>query len=610
MNIALIQPPIFWTTTAPLGPAYLAGELRTAGETATLIDFNIELLRRDPAAYVQVQGLTERFAHDSPLRTLAVAEIEPALSRTCATDWRTLDGLVDEWVSRILRTAPDLVGLSIHEESLLPALLIAYRLRQRAGRDGRPRIIVGGPEAVFLRADPRWIAEGVVDAVIVGEGEGPLREIVARVRAGVLDLGRRGFGHMALPGAVIATESGSVVDDVVGAQLVDIDSIPLSSFEGLPLDAYSFERTFPIVGSRGCPAKCTFCFETVMWARFRLRSVASVVDEIKDRLATYGSPLNFRFNDSLLNGDLDWLAALARTIVEERLEIKWLGNARIHPRMDRRYLQQLANAGLTGLLYGVESGSDKILRRMKKGVRVPDIPRVLEDTYESGIWTHGFFILGFPGETAVEALQTIDLLLDQIEHLDSLVFHDFALPSHLAEYVNFAGRVAMDDPGDFRLEGHVAAVRPWLQTFLASFLEFAHAHGFLHWQRLGAAETRAALDFYRRRWRQSATCARARGALRVAGVLLAELHAQSQRGPSEPILPPTDATLDVVEAALRMNEDDRRGVASLIAERWPGKSEVTSSEVLDVLRQSLSRGRDTAHAPLSPHERFVPQGFR
>ena len=138
MNIALIQPPIFWTTTAPLGPAYLAGELRTAGETATLIDFNIELLRRDPAAYVQVQGLTERFAHDSPLRTLAVAEIEPALSRTCATDWRTLDGLVDEWVSRILRTAPDLVGLSIHEESLLPALLIAYRLRQRAGRDGLP----------------------------------------------------------------------------------------------------------------------------------------------------------------------------------------------------------------------------------------------------------------------------------------------------------------------------------------------------------------------------------------------------------------------------------------------------------------------------------------
>jgi hypothetical protein len=253
---------------------------------------------------------------------------------------------------------------------------------------------------------------------------------------------------------------------------------------------------------------------------------------------------------------------------------------------------------------------------MKKGVRAPDIPRVLRETYDSGIWTHGFFILGFPGETAVEALQTIDLLLDGIDHLDSLVFHDFALPSHLAEYVNFAGRVAMDDPsplpgGEFKPDRDVAAVRPWLQTFLAAFLEFAHTHGFLHWQRLGAAETRGMLDLYRHRWRESVTFGRARAALLVARALLAELHAQSQRAVGETLPKPRDEMAEVVAAALQTNEDTRRSMAADIAARWPpGNGEINSANVLEFLRQSLRPRAGAACPPLPPHEQFVPQGFR
>src|SRR5688572_12095675 len=130
MNTVLVQPPVFWTTTPPLGLAYLAGELRAAGEPASLIDFNIELMRQDPGAYVQVRSLVERFGHDSPLRALPMDDVGAVLARTCPTDWSTVDRLVDGWVARILAATPDLVGLSLHEESLLPALLIARRLRQ------------------------------------------------------------------------------------------------------------------------------------------------------------------------------------------------------------------------------------------------------------------------------------------------------------------------------------------------------------------------------------------------------------------------------------------------------------------------------------------------
>ena len=351
--------------------------------------------------------------------------------------------------------------------------------------------------------------------------------------------------------------------------------------------------------------------------------------EIKQRLAEYGPPLNFRFNDSLINGDLDWLARLADTLVAEGIAIKWHGNARIHPRMDRPYLDRLAAAGLTGLLYGVESGSDKILRRMKKGVRAADIPRVLRDTHDAGIWTHGFFILGFPGETDSEALQTVDLLLDRLEDLDSLVFHDFNLPSELAEYVNFSGRVAMDDPlalvnGDLHLQSNVAAVRPWLQDFLARFLEFAHTYGHLHWQPLSAAATRGVLMLHRSRWQQSRTLALARASLLVARTLLTELHARALTAFSEAAhafraggrdvrLLQEDAE-DPIERTLawgvRAADSDRAAVAAALANRGASSAAVTShEEILGVLTAHLIAASSPPPSVM-PYEQHVPVGFR
>ena len=73
--------------------------------------------------------------------------------------------------------------------------------RDLAGPDRRPRIIAGGPEAVFVQSDPRPIAARVLDGVVVGEGEGPLREILRRVKSGEIDLDRAGLGETMLPGA-------------------------------------------------------------------------------------------------------------------------------------------------------------------------------------------------------------------------------------------------------------------------------------------------------------------------------------------------------------------------------------------------------------------------
>jgi radical SAM superfamily enzyme YgiQ (UPF0313 family) len=640
MKAVLVQPPIFWTTTPPLGPAYLAAELLAAGDDVRLLDFNIELYAADGKAYKAVEALASEFGHTSPLRQRRVGELPNLLRWSKPHEWAILVRLVESWAAAVLAEEPDLVGLSLHEGSFLAGLLLACEIRKQCGP--APLLIAGGPEAVFLQADPRPIVDGILDAVVVGEGEGPLRELAARVRGGEIQPHRDGLGSRPLRGALIRSEAGELLSASLPAELVDIHTIALPSFDGLPLDAYSFHRTLPILCGRGCPAKCTFCFETVMWAQFRLRTVESVVGEIKQRLAHHDAPLSFRFNDSLLNGDLAWLERFSEALLEERLDIKWHGNARIHPRMTRAYLEKLARAGLTGFLYGVESGSDKILRRMKKGVRAADIPEVLQNTYLAGLWTHAFLILDFPGEGDVEALETLDLLLQRLPDLDSLVFHDFHLPRELVEYVDFPGRVPLEDEMELQgpklfYQSNVAALKPYIQVFLENFLAFAHTYGKIHYVSLPAAHARALLQIYRERWRASEELARGRLALAAVRALLAEL----QRRGLTALLQPEHANLPLLqdrkilhpnegaglpehldESGRKLTEGDLArlvycGVGPLaaairkMARQWPTRRALPEgSSLLEEL--ALSLGEDTSHTtgPLVMHESFAPEGLR
>jgi pyruvate-formate lyase-activating enzyme len=411
---------------------------------------------------------------------------------------------------------------------------------------------------------------------------------------------------------------------------VDIHTIATPSFDGLPLEAYSFPRTLPIVFSRGCPAKCTFCFETVMWQRFRMRTVESVIDEIQLRLRTYG-PMSFRFNDSLLNGDIAWLERFADAVLEAGLQIKWHGNARIHPGMTPLLLDKLAAAGLTGLLYGVESGSQKILQRMKKGVHAPTIPRVLADTHRAGIWTHAFMILDFPGEGDKELLETLDLLADQVGHIDSLVFHDFHLPPELVEYLNFTGRVPVDE-GDVPIDdpalpyqSNAAALRPFVDVFLENFLHFAHAHGNVHSMPIAAADVRWLLRVHRDRWLGSAEFGRARIALlafRALIMKLAELGLTALAKPEDANLhalrdrkilsrQPADPIERQLAGLAYASRDTLRSAIATIQTQFPSSDAILSgNELLDLLFDALPTNNLEEQDPSHHSERFVPEGWR
>ncbi len=156
---------------------------------------------------------------------------------------------------------------------------------------------------------------------------------------------------------------------------------------------------------RGCRSKCTFCLwpQTVGGHRYRTRSVEHVVSEISLATRHFPQVKEYFFDDDTLTDDLPRAAALARHV--GRLGVTWSCNAKAN--VPYETLRVLKDNGLRLLLVGYESGNQKILNHIKKGVRLDVARRFTRDAKALGIKIHGTFIVGLPGETAETIEETI-----------------------------------------------------------------------------------------------------------------------------------------------------------------------------------------------------------
>jgi hopanoid biosynthesis associated radical SAM protein HpnJ len=154
---------------------------------------------------------------------------------------------------------------------------------------------------------------------------------------------------------------------------------------------------------RGCKSRCTFCLwpQTIGGHRYRTRSVGHVIEELKWAQKAFPQVKEFFFDDDTLTDNAPRVEALAREI--GKLGITWSCNANV----PRSTLKVMKDNGLRLLLVGYESGNQKILHNIKKGMLVDVARRFTKDCHELGIVIHGTFILGLPGETKETIEETI-----------------------------------------------------------------------------------------------------------------------------------------------------------------------------------------------------------
>jgi radical SAM superfamily enzyme YgiQ (UPF0313 family) len=161
-----------------------------------------------------------------------------------------------------------------------------------------------------------------------------------------------------------------------------------------------------MITSRGCPYRCTFCSaKSFSGAKYRYRSADNVIDEVKEVVGMGFKDVHF-FDDTFTihkQRVLDICHGI------ESLNISWRCLSRVDT-VDREMLKTMYDSGCYQIQFGVESGSQKMLDKMKKNVSVKQAKRVFKWCDEIGIETVAFFVLGYPGETRETISKTLSLV--------------------------------------------------------------------------------------------------------------------------------------------------------------------------------------------------------
>ena len=162
---------------------------------------------------------------------------------------------------------------------------------------------------------------------------------------------------------------------------IDMDSLPFPDYSPLE-DNYYYKSTYqynvPLVMSRGCPYRCSFCSVPDFIPEFRYRNVDTVIDEIKYWVNK--GQTNFFCHDSIINGNPKWLKEFCEKIIENDLKITWGGNMRLQTTMrDLDTMRLYRKAGLMKMITGFESYSEPVLRHMKKYTNVEGVRDIFEN---------------------------------------------------------------------------------------------------------------------------------------------------------------------------------------------------------------------------------------
>jgi hopanoid biosynthesis associated radical SAM protein HpnJ len=225
-----------------------------------------------------------------------------------------------------------------------------------------------------------------------------------------------GADWSAIKGLSYRAPDGKIVHNPEREVLMDMDKLPsvLPFYKQLKVENYfGGYLQHPYMSwytGRGCKSRCTFCLwpQTIGGHKYRAMSIDRVVEDVKYVAKVFPQVREIFFDDDTLTDDHPRVEALARALGP--LGVSWSCNAKAN--VPRKTLEVMKAGGLRLLLVGYESGNQKILHNIKKGVLVDVARRFSKDCREFGIIVHGTFILGLPGETRETIQETLQFAKD------------------------------------------------------------------------------------------------------------------------------------------------------------------------------------------------------
>lgn len=292
-------------------------------------------------------------------------------------------------LDQIFELKPDLVGISAVTENYAEAISLARCIKQKLSIP----VVIGGVHVSVL---PESL-HPVFDVAVIGEGEETFRQLLLAKKAG--QWGPEAFA--AIEG--LAYRQAEVLQKTKARKPISpIDIIPKPERVAWA----SSVGAAHIVSSRGCPFTCAFCTESEGVSRYRSFSVETMVAEIEDLVNHFGVKC-VTFFDDVFNIDLKKIKLLSKTLRERGLHEKVVFNAWARASiLNEEMVQALKEMNVHTLAFGFESGSDRLLSKIKVGTKVADNERAIALCKKAGINVSGAFIIGLPGETLADLQAT------------------------------------------------------------------------------------------------------------------------------------------------------------------------------------------------------------
>ncbi|MEI8182357.1 MAG: radical SAM protein [Desulfomonile sp.] len=395
MKVVLVRPP-FYTLfgvatpkmkTYPLNLLYLATYVRErSGHQAAVVD----------GENFCVPGLTLSHGQSEDPEVImnrGIPRMVEILSDSEHELWSEMEG-------KILNLNPDLIGITCNSGNMDTARVLISRLKKH----GVPVILGGSHPTVLPGQSLKYTG---ADMVAVGEGEMTLVQVMDSLAS------QATFHDIA---SLAWNDNGFIRVNQRGSLIKTIDDLPIPDRSFVSRSEYYGEV---IMTARGCPFDCSYCASRNIWGKsVRLRSVSSIIKELcllRDS-ANHAGDRPGRWvvkvvDDTFTVNRKRTLALLDEIIAQGLHCFEFTGGVRADT-LDETLVAKMREANFRRVTLGVESGSPKILKLIRKGQTNEDVKRAIRLLRDAGIRSHAFFMIGLPEETTEDIKLSQQLILD------------------------------------------------------------------------------------------------------------------------------------------------------------------------------------------------------
>jgi anaerobic magnesium-protoporphyrin IX monomethyl ester cyclase len=340
-------------------------------------------------------------AHSPPLGVLTLIEVLRKQNKPAfffQFTHRKGEVLCPQRLAQQISDSPGIAAISTMINGL-PLLIMALRILKKTSPE--KQIIVGGPGFTGIAFETiEHFPE--IDIVCFGEGEIQILQLYEYFE------GKRNLENVT--GICFRNKQKGIKTEQTH-RITDLDLVPPLCFDAFSLKDYG---GFPIMASRGCPFKCSFCDVAPSWGRRNTRrTIEHVIDEL-DFLYYEKGLRNISFVDDLFIVNQKWTEAFCKEKIRRKNKMIWRANGHINL-TNENLISLMAEAGCESIFFGVESGSNQVLKKIDKNFTIEKAKNVLHFT-STYMNANINLIWGYPFETTQDLNKTLDAQMYFIEN--------------------------------------------------------------------------------------------------------------------------------------------------------------------------------------------------